>query len=929
MKTSSRFKCNSPRVSPMPDSPKSAPPLSACDKEQPLSNVLRYKSIFHQIAVGIVCASPDGILRDVNSNLCRMLGHTEEELVGHSITEFIHPDDRASAHSAIASLVSGEHRDVSPQIRFCRKDGRVLWTQTAGSPVLDRQGKLEFLVGVIQDISTRIELERTIKINEERYRSLTQAITSVIWTSNADGYFTEPQKSWEKYTGQSWEEYQGLGWFNAIHPDDRAQAKATWYQAWQTRSIFRVEGRLKHSSGKYRYFEARGMPLFHDDGSVREWIGTCVDVHDRRVAEMALRDSEEHLRLAIDAGRIGTWDWDIDHNRVTWSEQMYEFHGIPPGGFDGTIETFLDMVHPDDRARIQRKIQRSLQTLAPYSAEMRTLHADGRIGWLSANGRVIAGTDGKAIRMLGATVNITPNKNFENALRESEARFRHMADTAPAIIWMTDSDAICTFLSHGWYELTRQSGRVSLNEGWEQAIHPDDRQILPAFREAHLSQLPIKLEYRLRRHDGQYRWVINHARPRLSESGEFLGFIGSLVDITERKEAEQALLEANSTLEQRVEERTRQLEQFTVQLRRLANELTNTEQRERRRLAEILHDHVQQLLIAAKIQFEVLDKSSLPEKAKHNLVRGRELIAEAVDAARSLAAELRPPVLYESGLGPALKMLSENMRKQHDLNVIFSSISETLPLPDQSRTLLYHSVRELLFNIVKHAKVKECHLDVRQENGDIVITVTDEGCGFDINVIGTGGSGFGLFSIRERIKLLSGSMEVTSEPNKGTTTRIRLPLVEDKVAQRLVDEVDAAPAPARTVPRASVRDGKQPKSFITVLLVDDHTVVRQGIATILKSYPEIHVIDEASDGEEAVRKALELRPDVVIMDVNMPRMNGIEAARIIHQNNPGTEIIGLSVQDEPAIIEDFKAAGARAYFNKAEPVEKMIELLLN
>lgn len=363
-------------------------------------------------------------------------------------------------------------------------------------------------------------------------------------------------------------------------------------------------------------------------------------------------------------------------------------------------------------------------------------------------------------------------------MRESEMRFRRMADHAPMSVWLSEADGACAYLSKSWYEVTGETPDSGLGFGWLEAVHPDDRAtVKKAFHEAHGRHDPFRLEYRLRCHDGEYRYVVDSAAPRDSAEGECEGYIGSVLDITERKQAEEALSRLNEELEVRVEERTRELVLSQGRLRDLATELNLTEQRERQRLATELHDYLAQLLALTKIKLaQAKQQPTTPPMAKV-LTDMQEIMDQALAYTRTLVAQLSPPVLNQFGLLTALKWLAEQMQ-QRDLTVALELGSETLPLPEDQSMLLFQSVRELLMNVVKHGDTNQARITVTQADGSLHITVADQGAGFDLAAaaIERPVSCFGLFSIRERMIALGGRFELDSRPDKGTQATLIMPL---------------------------------------------------------------------------------------------------------------------------------------------------------
>lgn len=366
-----------------------------------------------------------------------------------------------------------------------------------------------------------------------------------------------------------------------------------------------------------------------------------------------------------------------------------------------------------------------------------------------------------------------------------------------------------------------------------------------------------------------------------------------------------------------------QLEEQSQRLRMLTDQVVTTEQRERKRIAALIHDHLQQLLVAGKLQigltFRALEKNELG-KAIANLKRVDEFIDESTRAARTLTVELRPPVLYEDGLVPALEWLANKYQNEHDFAVRLHADDFPSRLPDSLKIMIFESVKEILFNAVKYSGVRSIDVFLSCPGSCISIIIKDKGHGFDVArlEIKSSEKGFGLFSIRERLKLLNGSLRVSSQPGQGTEVEIIVPLPND------IGQTEAASRSGSSEVLDSNSEGKA----IRVLLVDDHKIVREGIANILKENRLINVVAQAEDGNDAVEKAGIYRPDIIIMDVNMPHLNGIEATRVIKQRFPEINIIGLSVQDEVGVADSMKKAGAITLINKAGDPQHLIEAIM-
>jgi len=393
-------------------------------------------------------------------------------------------------------------------------------------------------------------------------------------------------------------------------------------------------------------------------------------------------------------------------------------------------------------------------------------------------------------------------------------------------------------------------------------------------------------------------------------------------DITKRKRAEEALRQTNVRLERKVKERTAKLAQRATQLRALAGELTITEQRERRRLAKVLHDHLQQLLVGAKFRLTILGRSG-DDVLKQAIKEIEDLIDESIRSSRSLTAELSPPILHDAGLNAGLEWLAKRMADTQGLFVDLSA-EQVGDLSDDLTIVVFESVRELLFNVVKHSHVRSAYVNLRQIDRSLQLTVSDEGVGFDPTAIqASGDARLGLFGVRERLELFGGNLEILSTPGRGSRLIISIPVIQPTVAEAHFNKVAGSPEEPGAVKMVAPIPGKK----IRLLLADDHVVVRQGIANLLGDEPDMEIVGTAANGQEAVELVPKVLPDVILMDMSMPNLNGVEATRIILNNFPGIRIIGLSMFEEAEKAQAMRDAGAVDYLTKSGPAEELIKAI--
>jgi PAS domain S-box-containing protein len=374
-------------------------------------------------------------------------------------------------------------------------------------------------------------------------------------------------------------------------------------------------------------------------------------------------------------------------------------------------------------------------------------------------------------------------------LHESEMKYRHIVETAQEGIWMIDRDNRIVFANQKAADILGYTIRDLIGRSPYEFMALESRDAAQKqFLDHHRGVCEV-FDFRFVRKDGADLWCILSTTAFFDDQEQFNGSLVMITEITARKQAEEALQELNTALAQRVADRTAELVRRKEQLRALAGELINAEQRERTRLAKVLHDHLQQLLVAAKYQLAVLGRMG-SETVQPAVTKATSLIDDSIAASRSLTAELSPPMLQDAGLCAGLQWLAKRMHERHGLLVELEQEQDE-ELPGDIRVLLFESVRELLFNVVKHAHTQAARVRLQRNDGRLQVVVSDQGHGFDSTIVSAaeGRKGFGLFSIRERLALMGGTFEITSVPGQGSRFLLSLPI--EKNEQRIKESIHA------------------------------------------------------------------------------------------------------------------------------------------
>lgn len=389
-----------------------------------------------------------------------------------------------------------------------------------------------------------------------------------------------------------------------------------------------------------RTFDRYTAPVRDLEGAVRGRGWYFRDITEKKKIERSLFESEQHLRFSLHAANAGAWQWHVPSGRVQWSDNLHAIHGLAPGVFNGTIESVVSAVHPEDRETVKNAFYQTLEQGTEFRVQYRTLRPDEKLQWVEGVGRVERDEQGRPLRLLGICMDITARKIAE------------------------------------------------LEAAWER----------------------------------------DQARRR------------------------------------------------TDQLEHLTRELVETEQRERRRLAQLLHDELQQLLVAVKFQISgAMVRTDAPQLRK-SLQQIKTLSDQAIAASRSLTAQLSPQVLRADGLAAAIEALSQWMQQHYNLAIHMEGGAHASIKREPARTILFDCVRELLLNVAKHAGVGEAWVHLDEDPHRFHVNIEDRGKGFDANQLDPSSTAsFGLSSVRERLEWIGGELAIDSSPGQGTRIHLDVP----------------------------------------------------------------------------------------------------------------------------------------------------------
>ncbi|RJP37863.1 MAG: PAS domain S-box protein [Desulfobacteraceae bacterium] len=804
---------------------------------------------------------------------------------------------------------------------------------------------------------------------EERFRLITESIYDCVSLVDTSGVYQYVSPSYRKTLGYAPEELIGGNGFSITHPDDIERVFKLYIERMEKGyNEIKYETRLLHRDGHYVPMEVTALAIKDPQGKLTGGVLVARDITERKQAEASLQRQlryEQAIALASTCllnheetpykvlhGAIACLREATDTSRV----YIFENSDDPAAGLCASL------THEACAPGVPPEIDNPLLQQMPYSpgmARWRELLSNKKPVWgcvcdfpeserahLEPQGIISIMVlplfrGGRWHGFVGFDETLTPRKwqaadvallktaadmigifmahmRIQEALRESRERYYGVYETAPIafVLWdrachITDWNrhAEKTF---GWSR-EEALGRNFFDLIIPESAHTSVEDIVTRLLEGLMPSRSINENITK---DGSIILCEWNNTIQYDSRGEVVGVLSLALDITERRRAEEERQQFTATLEARVQDYTRELktanaslQKTTIQLRDLAREMIQVEEREQKRLATVLHDDLQQLLVASKMKMHRLVADANPPQSKVEIL---ELIDKSIAVSRSLVMDLSPPVLWERDLMISLQWLARWMLEHHGLTVEISG-PEEYEVSDSLNVLIFQAVRELLFNIVKHAGVDRAFVKVDHFAADLLrIIVNDQGRGFPPDA----SENFGLFRVRERLGYIGGTIQVASKSAHGTQVIFTIPLKPTVVAEAVsvVSNNVIEPSTAKDIRQVTYQ----------LLVVDDHAVLRQGLVELLDKEDDITVIGVAADGHQAIEKTRLLHPDIVLMDISMPGMSGIEATRIIMEEMPETCIVGLSMHDQAEMKKAMHEAGAKAYVCKGEPIEDLM-----
>jgi PAS domain S-box-containing protein len=500
----------------------------------------RSRQIVDSIPGLVAVTSAAGELELVNPQMIDYFGGSfEDQKRWQTSGGTTHPDDHARVVEDFSSAIKSG-LPFNLEFRARRRDGSYRWMDSRARPLKDADGRIVNWFHLLIDVDDRKRAEDALRESERKSREIIDTIPAMVAVLTPDGYVERVNERLIDFFGKTREELSQWGNPSLVHPNDVQGAIEKYTRTVATGQSNQIEVRVRRFDGVYRWVESRMFPLRGADGNIINWYNLLVDIHDRRRAEDALRETEEQLRLIVSTipGFVAVFAANGDPEEL--NEQFVAYLGQ-------TVEEFAawptnGSVHPDDLERHVGILDRSLASGDPMDFETRLRRHDGVYRWFQLRGHAARDADGRIVRWYCLMTDIDDRKRAEDAVSASERNLQQTIDTIPAFAWSSRPDGQADFLNQHYLDFVGLPPEQLLGAGWASRLHPDDLPgLLAIWQDMLETGQPGEAEARLQRHDGEYRWLLFRTNPLRNESGEIVKWYGINTDIEDRKRAEAEL----------------------------------------------------------------------------------------------------------------------------------------------------------------------------------------------------------------------------------------------------------------------------------------------------------------------------------------------------------------------------------------------------
>jgi PAS domain S-box-containing protein len=722
-----------------------------------------FHDVFNASPIGIAVENLEGQPLFVNPAFCSFLGFSEEELRNKHCVDFSPRDDAEKDWALFQQLRAGSIDHYQMEKRYFRRDGSLVWGRLSISLLSSRPSPL--VVAMVEDITDKKKAEEA----RFRHAAVIESSDDAIASGTLDGIIVSWNTGAQKMYGYTEAEAVGKP-INMLVPPELPDEEN------EILEMLRAGGRIQHfetvrvtKTGKRINVSLTISPIKDSSGRTVGCSGIARDISERKLAEEALRASEERLRLAQQAARIGTFDWNIRTGVNTWTPELEAMYGLPPGGFGGTQTAFENLVHPDDRAGVIKLADAAMKSGQPTKGEWRVVWADRSIHWIAGGWQVFMDASGEPSKMIGVNIDVTERKLADEArlevnrtlgaqaalLQSREELLKIFVKHVPAAVAMLDRDMRYLQVSDRWCaDYSLDSSQILGHSHYE--IFPDLPERWKQLHRHALAGETVRAEEDPWDREGGTTWLRWEIRPWQNQDGVQGGILIFSEDITHRKQMEEALSG-------------------------MSRKLIQAQEQERARIGRELHDDINQRLAMLAIELEQLQDN--PSEVRSRVQELRKQTTEISNDVQALSHELHSAKLEYLGVVGGMRSWCKEFSERQGVEVEFKSLEELGSLPPEISLCLFRVLQEALHNAVGHSGVKRIEVQLREDSGEIHLVVSDLGRGFELETA-MQGRGLGLTSMQERVRLVNGTIEIQSKPMGGTTVHVRVPLSSENAPQQ-------------------------------------------------------------------------------------------------------------------------------------------------
>jgi PAS domain S-box-containing protein len=867
---------------------------------------------------------PDGTLTFVNEAYVRHFGKSAEELVGRSFFPFIHEEDRERIRRKILSITPANPTATDTH-RSILASGKISWQEWTDRGLFNDEGNLVELQSVGRDITERIEAGEALRRSEEKYRNLVETSKDFIWSVDLEGRFTFLNQAVHSMLGYQPAELLGKSFLDLVPPDQVAKDLVAFQNSLKTGiSTMDYETRLVKKDGSIVFLSANATVIRDPQGKPLGVTGISKDISERIRAEKALKESEKRYELVIAGSSAALWDWNLLNGKIYYAPRFRELLGYAsdelPAGEDG----WYDYVHTEDRDKVRESLRAHLDSRIPYMVEFRLRTKSGAYRWFEGRAQALWDDSGKPYRMAGSITDITERKLAEQALRDSEERFRQLARAMDEVFWMRSiAPERVLYVSPAFSRIWGVSTEALYETPslWLDLIIPEDRERVRATFENFLKSESVQTysaEYRLQSSDGPARWIYDKGSKILDRDGKPYRLCGLARDITERKHAEEShsALMAKLQQSQKMDAIGRLAGGIAHDFNNLLTAIAGNARMARQDISPThpLQENLAEIENASGRATELV-KQILAFSRRQEMER-KPLNPSIVvaDAVKFLRSTLPATVEIQATLDPDLPSVLANATQ---INQVLMNLAT-----NAAHAMHNTGILALTLNAVVVDPATASTIPDLQQGKYVRLTVKDNGPGIGATILphifepffttkaAGQGTGLGLSVVHGIVKSHGGAITVDSEVGKGTTFQLFFPIVEAPV-----------PPPAPTADKDVRGQGER------ILFVDDEHSIVFITSRMLRRLG--YTVTGFTNPLEALA-AFQSNPDqfdLVVTDMSMPYMDGPRLIGEIQKIRPELPIVMTTGYIRPEDVESAKRLGIEDLILKPNTINELSQAL--